>query len=132
MSTAKAGRAAIAAVVLALLGAALPLRAQGTTDVKQQAREIATTDVATQLGLKSPPGQPRELAVGASATYTLVDPSKLAALGVTGVHAGARVTIIRIAADKLRMEVDEIEPVALTKKATLKIDQEGKLTAISS
>ena len=130
MRTARTG-AAIAAVALVLFASALPLRAQGTTDVKQQARELATLDIATQLGLKAAPGQPTELSVGASATFALVDPAKMNAVGVTGVHAGARVTIIRIGADKLRVEIDEVDPVVITKKATLKVGEDGKLTAIT-
>ena len=132
MRIAKSRRAAIVSAVVALLGMAFPLSGQGTTDVKQQSRELSTVDVAAQLGLRAAPSQPAELNVGSSATFALMDPSKLAALGMSGLHVGSRVTIIRMGADKLRVEVDEIDPVVVTRKATLKLGPDGKLSAIPS
>lgn len=123
-----------AAMATLAIGLALPrgASAQASSEAKPQVREVSTAVVAEQLGIKASPSQAEDLVVGASITCVLVDPAKLAGLGATGLHAGARVTFARIASDKLRVEVDEIEPVPLTKKLTLKIDVQGRLSATSS
>jgi hypothetical protein len=133
MTTMGIGRAAAVAAVCFAIGLATPSRAcaQAPGEVGI-AREVSTAFVAEQLGIKASPSQADELRVGGSITCVLVDPAKLAALGAPGLHAGARVTFMRIAVDKIRVEADEIEPVALTKRLTLRIDQQGKLSAIGS
>ena len=98
-------------------------------NVKQQSVQLTRNDVADQLGAKVTSGQTEELPVGSSLTGSLVDPAKLEKLGVSGMHQGARVSVMRIAPDKLRVEVDELEPTPQTKKATLKIDDRGRLAA---
>ena len=103
--------------------------AQAATEVKQQSSQITKSDVVSQLGAKSGMGQNEEFGLGSSLTATLVDPAKLAKLGITGVHEGARVSAMRIAPDKVRIEVDEMDPVPVTKKATLKLDEKGRLSA---
>jgi hypothetical protein len=124
------------AVAAACLGIALTVPAgavaQGGSELRPQSRQVLTAVIAAQLGVKSAPGQADEMLVGASVTCTLVDPAKLAALGAPGLHIGARVTFTRIAADKIRVEADELEPVELTKKLTLRIDGQGQLSAVTS
>ena len=44
-------------------------------------------------------------------------------------HAGARVTVGRVAPDKIRVEADEMEPVPASTAATLKLDAKGLLVA---
>jgi len=96
-------------------------------NVRQQSIQVTRNDVAEQLGAKVTSSQNEELVVGSSLTGSLVDPDKLAKLGISGMHQGARVSAMRIAPDKLRIEVDELEPTPQTKKATLKIDDKGRL-----
>jgi hypothetical protein len=91
-----------------------------------------TARVASQLGTTLSPGQPEEMGVGTSITGTLADPAKLAALGASGLHAGARVTVVRTTTERIRVEVDELDPVPLTKRLVLKIDAEGRLTQVTS
>jgi hypothetical protein len=91
-----------------------------------------TASVASQLGATLSPGQPEEMGVGTSITATLADPAKLAALGASGLHAGARVTVVRTAPERIRVEVDELDPVPLTKRLVLKIDAQGRLTQVTS
>lgn len=119
-----------AAVALALV-APRAATAQDSGQVRQQSRHTETETIALQLGVKPSPNQPDELPVGTSLTASLLDPARLAAFGATGLHAGARVTIMRIAPDKLRIEVDEMDPVPLTKKLTLRIDAQGRLSTIT-
>ena len=120
----------------AFLGIALAtpaaVAAQVTGEARQQSRQISTPEIAAQLGAKLSPGQPAELYIGASATASLADTAKLATFGITGVHPGARVTIMRIGSDRLRVEVDEMDPVPVTRKLTVKVDAEGRLTRITS
>ena len=89
------------------------------------------TSVASQLGATISPSQPGEFTVGTSITRVLADPAKLAALGAEGMHAGARVTAARTAMERVHVEVDELEPAPLTKRLTLKIDAQGRLTRIT-
>jgi hypothetical protein len=107
------------------------LRAQNSAEVKQQSSQITKTDVAAQLGAKLGASVDEEFAVGGTISATLADPAKLAALGLTGLHEGARVTVMRVSPVKVRIEVDELEPVPLTKKATLKIDERGRVSVIA-
>lgn len=133
-STLRSARAAgLAATCVGILAAApVSTRAQVTIgDVKQQSTGITMRGVADQLGTKVVPRETDELPIGASFTGTLADPTKLAAFGITGLHEGARVTVMRVAPERLRIEVDELDPVPLTKKATVKVDEKGKLTPMS-
>ena len=111
-------------VALVYVALAMPAFAQ---NVRQQSSQITRNDVAEQLGAKVTSGQNEELGIGSSLTGTLVEPAKLAKLGISGMHEGARVSVMRVAPDKLRIEVDELEPTPQTKKATLKIDEKGRL-----
>jgi hypothetical protein len=101
-------------------------------NVRQQSSQVTRGDVADQLGAKLTSSQNEELAVGSSLTGTLVDPAKLTKFGISGMHEGARVSVMRVAPDKLRVEVDELEPTPQTKKATLKIDDKGRLAPSAS
>lgn len=96
-------------------------------EAEQASRSVSSARVAEQLGTKLANGQPEDLAVGASATATLADPGKLAALGLRDAKAGARVTIMRIARDRVRIEVDEFDPVPRTRKLTLRVESDGRL-----
>jgi hypothetical protein len=85
--------------------------------------------VADQLGAKLNPNQRDELSLGVTLNGTLQEPDKLGKLGINGVHKGARVTAMRVAPQKVILEVDELDPVPLTRKATLRINEQGRLSA---
>ena len=101
--------------------------AQATQNVRQQSSQVTRNDIAEQLGAKITANQTDDLPIGSSITGSLVEPAKLAKLGISGMHEGARVSVIRIAQDKVRVEVDELEPTPQTKKATLRIDDKSRL-----
>ena len=98
-------------------------------EVTQQAISLQARGVADQLGAKLSPEHREELSLGVTLNGTLQEPEKLQRFGITGVHKGARVTAIRVAPEKLVVEVDEMDPVPLTRKATLKVDERGRLSA---
>jgi hypothetical protein len=99
------------------------------TEVTQQSAGVQMRTVAQQLGTKLSGGQRDELTLGVTLNGTLQEPEKLQKFGITGVHKGARVTAMRIAPQKVIVEVDEIDPEPLSRKATLRIDDQGRLTA---
>ena len=110
--------------------AAAPL--YGQQDTKQQSAAptmVSAKAIAEQLGAKLQPREDDELRIGMSFTAVLEAPDKLAELGIKGMHAGARVTVARIAPDKIRVEADEMTPVEASGKATLKLDEKGAVVA---
>ena len=120
--------------VIACIGCTVSIanvaRAQATPSVRQQSSvQFSKDDIADQLGAKMGMSLGEEFAPGSSLTGTLKDPSKLAKFGITGMHEGARVSAMRVSQDKVRVEVDELEPIPQTKKATLKLDEKGRLSA---
>lgn len=104
-------------------GAAAP-----TAAAAQPIRAVATSRIAEQLGAKLANAQPPDLGIGASATGILSDPARLAVLGLRDARAGARVTIMRSARDRVRVEVDEFEPVVRTRRLALHLDSDGRLS----
>ena len=100
-----------------------------TAAAAQPVRSVATDKVAEQLGAKLANAQPEDLVIGASATGILSEPARLAALGLRDAKPGARVTIMRSAHDRVRVEVDEFEPVARTRRLALRLDADGRLSA---
>jgi hypothetical protein len=102
--------------------------ASPTAAVAQPIRAVATDRIAEQLGAKLANAQPPELVIGASATGVLSDPARLAALGLRDAKAGARVTMLRSARDRVRVEVDEFDPVVRTRRLALRLDADGRLS----
>ena len=139
MSASRSAHIVVVGLISIALAAGTPVpgaaqRAGGepaSGEVKQQAREIVPTRVADQLGVKLAPNQPAEFTVGTSLTAILTDSAKLASFGARDVHTGARVTITRVAPEKLRLEMDELDPVPRTTKLTLRIDGEGRISALA-
>ena len=126
-----------ATVCLAVL-VALPItaHAQGqpqtqpsSGEVALQATSVQLRDLARQLGVTLRPDAPVELNVGATMTATVQEPEKLERFGIVGMHEGARLTVFRPSAQRLIVEVDELEPKAITKRATVRIDASGRLIA---
>lgn len=118
-------------LVTCLTIASTPVTAQ--QDTKQQSAAptmVSAKAIAEQLGARLQPREDDELRLGMSCTAVLESPDKLAQFGIKGMHSGARVTIARIAPDKIHVEADEIEPVEANGKATLKLDEKGALVAV--
>ncbi|HKW48517.1 MAG TPA: hypothetical protein VJN70_13805 [Gemmatimonadaceae bacterium] len=109
---------------------AVPLAAQ--QDPKQQSATptmVSAKAIADQLGARLQPRDDDELRLGMSFTAVLESPDKLTEFGIKGMHAGARVTVARVAPDKIHVEADEMTPVEASGKATLKLDEKGALVA---
>jgi hypothetical protein len=101
-------------------------------DPKQQSAAPTTVSaktIAEQLGAKLQPRDDDELRIGMSFTAMLESPEKLAELGLKGMHSGARVSVARVAPDKIRVEADEMTPVQASAAATFKVDARGALVA---
>ncbi|HEU4721834.1 MAG TPA: hypothetical protein VFS59_10770 [Gemmatimonadaceae bacterium] len=126
-----ARRIGLSAVCLGVLLVAPDVAAgqASTTEVTQQSAGVQMRTVAQQLGTKLSVGQRDELTLGVTLNGTLQEPEKLEKFGITGVHKGARVTAMRIAPQKVIVEVDEIDPVPFSRKATLRVDDQGRLSA---
>jgi hypothetical protein len=117
------------ALAACLTIAAAPVCAQ-QQDTKQQSAApsmVSAKAIADQLGARLQPREDDELRIGMSFTAVLDSPEKLADFGIKGMHAGARVTVARIAPDKIRVEADEMVPAEASGKATLKLDEKGAL-----
>ncbi|HEY2376704.1 MAG TPA: hypothetical protein VGH98_12075 [Gemmatimonadaceae bacterium] len=118
------------ALALCLTSLAAPLAAQQEPKPQSTAPTMVSAKaIAEQLGAKLQPRDDDELRIGMSFTAVLESPDKLAELGLKGMHAGARVTVARVAPDKIRVEADEMTPVEASAKATLKLDDKGMLVA---
>lgn len=102
---------------------------QSTPQVSQQSMSVQMRTVAQQLGTKLSSGQRDDLGLGVTLNGTLQEPEKLERFGITGMHKGARVTAMRIAPQKVIVEVDELDPAPISRKATLRVDEQGRLSA---
>ena len=106
--------------------AASPVAARA--QVQQQAVDISVKSTIDKLGLKPSGNLPDEFELGRSITVSLADPAKAAKYGVVGMHEGARVTVTRVAPDRIRVEADEMEPVPNKSAVTLKVGADGAMT----
>src|SRR4029079_6548772 len=107
--------------------AASPATARG--QVQQQGTvEISVKSTIEKLGLKPSENLPDDFELGRSITVSLADPAKAAKYGIVGVHEGARVTLTRVAPDRVRVEADEMEPVPNKSVVTLKVAANGSMT----
>ena len=135
-STRSATRALVRVVSLAATAVTLAVPSAASAQDSAIARAVAaravsavaTERIAGQLGAKLVNAQPAEMGIGTSATAILGDPARIAALGLRDAKAGARVTIMRSARDRIRVEVDEFEPVTRTRRMTLHLDADGHLS----
>ena len=110
-----------------LICAALPAM---TMAQQPDVEPVRVESVADKLGAKSVPNAPRELEFGHSATTMLAEPQKLASYGIKGMHEGARVTITCVGPSRIRVEVDEMEPVAQRGAVTLHVNTDGSLAPV--
>ena len=90
--------------------------------------EISVKSIVDKLGLKPSGNTPDEFELGRSITVSLADPTKIAKYGIAGMHEGARVTMTRVAPDRVRVEADEMEPVPNKSIVTLKVAANGSMT----
>lgn len=91
---------------------------------------VSAKAIAEQLGARIQPREDDELHVGASFTAVLDKADKLSAFGLKEMHSGARVTVTRVAPDKIRVEIDEMDPAPANTAATLKLDAKGSMVAV--
>lgn len=70
---------------------------------------VTIGQIATQLGVKVPSRAEEDFTLGTSFTGSLEDTLKFEEY-ITGMHVGARVTVARIAPDRVYIEADEIDP----------------------
>lgn len=107
-----------------------PRRAVAQSDLAEP--DVQVGAVLKQLGAKpATTNFPSELELGRSITAMLVSPDKLADCGIKGMHEGARVTVTRVAPDRIRVEADELEPVAAKGAVTLRVGSDGSLTPVA-
>lgn len=95
---------------LLVAGIALVL---GTSAFERPAPVVENATIASvsrQLGVKVFGRADEEFGLGVQFTGLLVEPDSLAAYGIPGMRAGARVVAFRIAADRVYIEADELEP----------------------
>ena len=104
-----------------------PVRAQS---VEQGTIQASVTSIAAQLGVKPQGPEADDLRLGSSFTAMLEEPAKLAEVGIAGMHSGARVTVARVAPDKVRVEADEMEPVSRNAAVTLRLGANGELSKL--
>jgi len=74
------------------------------------AAEVTIGQIAEQLGVRIPNRADEEFALRTTFTGTLADTAKIQEFGIKGFGIGARVTVARIAPDRVYIEVDEIDP----------------------
>jgi hypothetical protein len=95
---------------------------------QQGAVAISVKSIIDKLGLKPSGDLPGDFELGRSITVSLADPAKAAKYGIVGMHEGARVTLTRVAPDRVRVEADEMEPVPNKSNVTLKVAADGSMT----
>jgi hypothetical protein len=116
---------------LAALALATPSLPRSTSAQVTQQSEVAVKTITDALGLKpAAASAPSTLELGATITFSLTDPAKLAKHTIRGLHEGARVTVTRVAPDRVRVEADEMEPMPVTGKVTLKVNGDGTFTPV--
>lgn len=102
--------------------------AAGAQSQQQGSVEISVKSTVEKLGLKPSGNLPDEFDLGRSITVSLADPTKAAKYGIVGMHEGARVTMTRVAPDRIRVEADEMEPLPNKSTVTLKVASDGSMT----
>jgi len=95
---------------------------------QQGAVQISVKSTVDKLGLKVSSSAPEDFELGRSITASLADPAKIAKYGIVGMHEGARVTVTRVAPDRLRVEADEMEPIPNKSTVTLKVAADGSMS----
>jgi hypothetical protein len=89
---------------------------------------VRVENVAEKLGVKLLPNSARELDFGKSVTGSLAETGRIGKFGIRTMHEGARVTITCVGPGRLRIEVDEMEPIAQKEIVQLQVAEDGNLT----
>lgn len=118
-------------VVAPVRGGAQSAVAARAPEARSRSGEVSSALLAKQVGVKLSPAQPEELSVGNSLSGTLADSTKLALFGLANACSGARVTMLRSAEQRLIVEVDEMEPVARTRRVTVRLREDGRLGVLA-
>lgn len=132
LSSIRRVRAIVVVLALWSFGITAPARAQKPLATLSPVAEASFTNasIGQQLGAKVSDKPDQPMALGASVTGVLRDPSALARLGIDGMHKGARVAAMRFAPDKIRVEVDELIPAPRKAAATLRVNEAGELSSL--
>lgn len=122
------GRTLVLVASILVAGAlAVPAGAQ---TAQQGSIQATVSGIAAQLGVKPQGPDGDDFHLGSSFTAVLEQPEKLAEVGITGMHTGARVTVARVAPDKVRVEADEMEPVSHSAAVSLRLGANGELSKL--
>lgn len=117
---------------LALLSPSLPSSTSAQVTPQGEAA-LTVKALGETLGIKpANTSGPTAIELGVTITFSLTDPAKLAKYTLSGLHEGARVTVTRVAPDRIRVEADEMDPVPVSKRATLKVNADGTLTPVTA
>lgn len=112
--------------------AAVGMPRNGAAQSGLGAPAVDVGSVLEKLGAKpATTNYPSELELGRTITASLVSPDKLAEHGIKAMHEGARITVTRVAPDRIRVEADELEPVAAKGVITLRVGVDGSLTEVA-
>lgn len=117
------------ATLLAAASIAIAPPSTGLGALPAERVENATVgSIAAQLGVKvvSSARVDDEFTIGMQFTGLLVEPEKLAAFGVKGMRAGARVAVARFGLDRIYIEADEMDPPR-RESTRVTLDSNGKL-----
>ena|ERR1044071_1067388 len=116
---------------LALATPSLPRTSVAQVTPQGAPASVQVKALGDALGIKPATSSgPTTLELGATITFMLVDPAKLAKHTVRGMHEGARVTVTRVAPDRVRVEADEMEPLPVSGKVTLRVNADGTFTPV--
>lgn len=110
-----------------LVGAGAAFAAPTSDPAPMTAAGMAVTigQIAEQLGVKVPSRADEEFVLGISFTGSLEDTLKFEEY-IKGMHVGARVTVARIAPDRVYVEADELDPPQ-RKSVRLRLNADGTL-----
>lgn len=114
--------------VLGVAGAAFIAPSAGLSASRLAPLNPTIANVAAQLGVKINDRGTEEFAMGVQFSGSLEDTLKLPRFGLKGFHLGSRVTVARIAQDRVHIEADELDPPRSV-YVRVRIDATGKIVA---
>lgn len=118
-------RAVSAAGILISVGAGFG----GSSLPRTGVPEFTAAVVAEQLGITiDADSADVEFGIGSELTGILKEPARLATFGITGMHTGARVTVLRLSYDRVLIEASEPNP-PIRKSIKIRISANGGLVA---
>jgi len=122
-----ARRASLLAAI-GIAGAAFSTPVAGRSATRTALIAPTIGSVAAQVGVKVASARAdEEFTLGVQFSGSLEDPRKLSTFGVTGFAVGARVTVARIAPDRVHIEADEMLPVEHKEFVRVLINADGQL-----